>query len=246
MIKSQMNNHLGDKVSRQEQIVSMFDSIANKYDLVNRILTFGIDKKWREKAVRETLEVINKKEVKILDVACGTGDMIEIWQKEAAKKAIETKICGLDPSRGMLEVAKKRFPSVKFYNAYATAIPCYDDCIDGISISFGIRNVLEIRKAIKEFYRVLKKDGIVLVLEFVKAKNPNKFRKCVDFYSNKFLPKIGGILSKNKEAYEYLPNSIENFYTPNELINLFNEQGFKTVKNDSFNFGQVGVFIFKK
>ena len=99
---------------------------------------------------------------------------------------------------------------------------------------------------IKEFYRVLAQDGIVLVLEFVKADKPNRLRKCVDFYSNKFLPKIGGMISKNKEAYEYLPNSIENFYTPSQLVSLFEEQGFKTLKSDSYNFGQVGVFIFKK
>ncbi|AZV46426.1 bifunctional demethylmenaquinone methyltransferase/2-methoxy-6-polyprenyl-1,4-benzoquinol methylase UbiE [Nautilia sp. PV-1] len=233
-------------MSKQEQIVRMFDSIANRYDFVNRVLTFGIDKKWRQNAIKDALNAIDKKEVKILDVACGTGDMIEIWQKEASKKNISTRICGLDPSVGMLEVAKNRFPSLKFYNAYATDIPCQSNTIDGISISFGIRNVLEIKKAISEFHRVLKTGGIVLVLEFVKAENPNKFRKCVDFYSNKFLPKIGGILSKNKEAYEYLPNSIENFYTPSELIGLFEESGFSTLKQDSYNFGQVGVFIFRK
>jgi demethylmenaquinone methyltransferase/2-methoxy-6-polyprenyl-1,4-benzoquinol methylase len=224
----------------------MFDSIANRYDFVNRVLTFGIDRKWRQYAIKDALSAINSDSVKILDVACGTGDMIEIWLKESSKKGIKAEICGLDPSVGMLEVAKNRFKNMKFYNAYATDIPCESGSIDGVSISFGIRNVLEIKKAISEFHRILKNDGIVLVLEFVKAEKPNKFRKCVDFYSNKFLPKIGGILSKNREAYEYLPNSIENFYTPSELAGLFEEQGFKTLKNDSFNFGQVGVFIFKK
>ena len=233
-------------MSKQEQIVKMFDSIASRYDFVNRVLTFGIDKKWRQIAIKKTLEVINKPEVKILDVACGTGDMIEIWQKEAYKKGIKAEISGLDPSSGMLEIAKNRFSNLKFYQAYATDIPLESDLLDGISISFGIRNVVEIKKAIKEFYRVLKADGVVLVLEFVRAEKTNKFRKCIDFYSNKFLPKIGGILSKNKEAYEYLPSSIEKFYTPRGLISLFEEQGFKTLKNGSFNFGQVGVFIFKK
>ena len=106
--------------------------------------------------------------------------------------------------------------------------------------------MLEIKKAIKEFNRVLKKDGIVLVLEFIKAKNPNSFRKFIDCYSHKLLPKIGGILSKNRQAYEYLPNSIENFFTKNELISLFEEENFKIVKYKEFNFGQVGGFIFKK
>ncbi len=230
-------------MSKQEQIVRMFDSIAKKYDLVNRVLTFGIDKKWREKSVKKTLELIDKKDVKILDVACGTGDMIEIWKKEAQKKDINIEICGLDPSVGMLEVAKKRFPEVKFYKAYATDMPCESNALDGISISFGIRNVLEIKKAICEFKRVLKKGGIVLVLEFTKAEKPTKFRECVDFYSNKILPKIGGILSKNKEAYEYLPHSIENFYTPSELAALFKECGFNIEKLETFNFGQVTMLI---
>lgn len=241
-----MNNHLGVEVSKQEQIVKMFDSIAKKYDFVNRVLTFGIDKKWREKSVKNALNLIDKKDIKILDVACGTGDMIEIWKKEAFKKDIKTTICGLDPSSGMLEVAKKRFPEVKFYKAYATEIPCKDNSLDGISISFGIRNVVEIQKAIREFNRILKKGGIALILEFTKAEKPHKLRECVDFYSNKILPKIGGILSKNKEAYEYLPNSIENFYTPNELKKLFEDNGFKTEVFSSFNLGQVTLLIARK
>ena len=241
-----MNNYLGENVSRQEQIVKMFDSIATSYDLVNRVLTFGIDKKWRQNAINYTLNIIDKSEVKIFDVACGTGDMIEIWQKEAQKKGIKTDICGLDPSIGMLEIAKKRFKNVKFYNTYATDMPCVNEGVDGISIAFGIRNILEIKEAILEFNRVLKKGGTVLILEFVKAKKPKGLRKCVDFYSNKFLPKIGGILSKNKGAYEYLPNSIENFYTAEELIELFKRGGFENIKKEFFNFGQVGVLIFKK
>ena len=233
-------------MSKQEQIVRMFDSIADRYDLVNRILTFGIDKKWRQKAIKSVLELIDKKEVKILDVACGTGDMIEIWKKEAIKKGINLTVCGLDPSVGMLEVAKRRFDDVKFYKAYATEIPCENGSIDGISISFGIRNVVEIQKAVLEFHRVLKKDGIVLVLEFTKAEKPNRLRECVDFYSNKLLPKIGGIISKNKKAYEYLPSSIENFYTPNELKNLFENNGFKIERLSSFNLGQVTLLIGRK
>ena len=233
-------------MSKQEQIVRMFDSIAKNYDLVNRVLTFGIDKNWRKSAIKKTLELIDKNDVKILDVACGTGDMIEIFKKEASKKNINLTICGLDPSIGMLAQAKKRFPEVKFYKAYATDIPCESNSLDGVSISFGIRNVVEIKKAISEFNRVLKKGGIVTVLEFTKANKANKLRKCVDFYSNKILPKIGGFLSKNKEAYTYLPNSIENFYTSEELASLFKKGGFKIEKLSSFNLGQVTLLIARK
>ena len=223
----------------------MFDSIAHKYDLVNRILTFGIDKKWREKAVKNSLKHINIDSLIVLDVACGTGDMIEVWIKESLKNNINITVSGLDASKQMLKIAKKRFPDINFYKAYATDIPLNDSTIDIISISFGIRNVIDIKKAILEFRRILKENGILLILEFVNNENPNNLRKLIDLYSNKLLPKIGGLISNNKEAYEYLPFSIKNFYTTQELINLFNTFDFKLMEYNHFNFGQVGCFIFK-
>jgi len=222
---------------KQEEIINMFDSIAPSYDKVNRIVSFGIDKKWREDAIKEVIKI--KKPNKVLDIACGTGDMIEIWKKHGVD------ICGVDPSIGMLNVAKQRFKDVKFYNLSATDLKdINNNCADAISISFGIRNVVEIDKAIKEFYRVLNKKGIVLILEFTKSNNP--LRKVVDIYTNKVMPKIGGMLSKNEEAYKYLSNSIENFYTADELINLFEKEKFKLLKKQSFNFGQVSLIILQK
>jgi len=222
---------------KQEEIVKMFDSIAPSYDKVNRVVSFGIDKRWREIAIKEAFSI--KKPKKVLDIACGTGDMIEIWKK------YNVEICGIDPSQGMLEVARNRFKEVKFYNLSAThlyEIP--NKCADTISISFGIRNVMEIDKAIKEFYRVLDDNGIVVILEFTKSNNV--LRKFVDFYTNIVMPKIGGFLSKNQEAYEYLSNSIENFYTADELSNLFEKENFKLLKKKSFNFGQVSLIILQK
>ncbi len=233
-------------MSKQEEIVGLFDSIAKKYDLVNRVLTFGIDLKWRKKAIHEVFSLLKDSSLRVLDVACGTGDMINIWKEMAKKEGKTLKICGLDPSRGMLEVAKEKLPDVTFYQAYATDMPCESGSIDALSISFGIRNVVEIEKAVQEFNRVLKKGGVVLVLEFTKAENPHKLRKCIDFYSDKFLPKIGGILSKNRKAYEYLPNSIKNFYTPKELAGLFEKENFSIEKIDSFNFDQVTLLIARK
>ncbi|WP_024789007.1 bifunctional demethylmenaquinone methyltransferase/2-methoxy-6-polyprenyl-1,4-benzoquinol methylase UbiE [Lebetimonas sp. JH292] len=228
----------------QKKIVEMFDSIAPKYDVANRILSLGIDKKWRKEAVQEAVGKIDKDDLKILDVACGTGDMIDIWKNTIKNKKL--KICGLDPSKGMLEVAKKRFPEINFYNSYATEIPCEDNSVDAVSISFGIRNVLEIEKALREFNRILKENGKLLILEFVKSNKEKKFRKCIDFYTNKFLPKIGGIITKNKEAYEYLPKSIENFYTVNELRDLLKKAGFEVEKVKLFNFSQVAMIIAEK
>jgi demethylmenaquinone methyltransferase/2-methoxy-6-polyprenyl-1,4-benzoquinol methylase len=228
----------------QKKIVDMFDSIAPRYDVANRILSLGIDKKWRKEAIKTAIKDIDKNNLKILDVACGTGDMIEIWENSVKDKNLE--ICGLDPSKGMLEVAKKKFPTINFYNGYATELPCENNSVDIISISFGIRNVLEIEKALNEFNRVLKKNGKILILEFVKDDGNKKIRKYIDFYTNKFLPKIGGMITKNREAYEYLPKSIENFKTVEELEILLKKSGFIINKVKCFNFSQVAMIIAQK
>ena len=222
----------------QEKIVKMFDEIAPKYDMVNRIVSFGNDKIWRKKAINKTLNFLPKNP-KILDVACGSGDMIEEWKKYSKN------IIGVDPSKGMLEIAKKRFPEIKFYQGYAQKLPFDNNSFDVVSISFGIRNVVEIEKAIDEFARILKKEGILLILEFTKPEKKSTIRNCIDFYSNKILPKIGGIISGNKEAYEYLPNSIQNFYTLNELCKKINKK-FEVIEAKNFKFSPASMVIAKK
>ena len=222
----------------QEKIVKMFDDIAPSYDIVNRIVSFGSDKLWREKAIKKTLSFTNNNP-KILDVACGSGDMIEVWKKYTSN------IIGLDPSKGMLKIAKKRFPEIEFYQGYAQNLPFNDETFDVLSISFGIRNVVEIQKAIDEFSRVLKRNGILLILEFTKPEKKSTIRNCIDFYSNKILPKIGGIISGNKEAYEYLPNSIQNFYTLNELCKKINKK-FEVVEAKNFKLSPASIIIAKK
>ncbi len=233
-------------MQKQKEIVSMFDSIARSYDLVNRVLSLGVDKIWRKEAIRESFGFIDKKNIKILDVACGTGDMIKNWIKFAKRFNKNVEVKGLDPSREMLNIAKEKLPDIEFIQGFATEIPFENETFDIISISFGIRNVLETQKAMDEFYRILKPKGILLILEFTKADKGNKLRECVDFYTKKFSPIIGGILSKNKEAYTYLPNSIERFYTRDKLCEMMEKSGFKIKKARNFNFGQVSMIIAQK
>ena len=221
----------------QEKIIKMFDAIAPTYDLVNRIVSFGSDKIWRKRAIKEALNYLPQNP-KILDVACGSGDIIAEWEKYT------NSITGLDPSKGMLEIAKKRFPQVQFYQGLAQKLPFEDESFDCLSISFGLRNIIGIDRAIEKFYRVLKPNGILLILEFTRNEKKSTIREAIDFYSNNILPKIGEIISKNKEAYEYLSNSIEKFYTLDELIQKLNK--FQILKTKNFPLSPTSLIIAKK
>lgn len=233
---------------KQEKIVDMFNDIAPTYDRANRILSMGIDIKWRQKACDLTYKNYNQKIVpKIVDVACGTGDMMGHWDLRAKKAGIEvTNIVGVDPSTNMMEVGKKKFPQFTFIKSEAKELPFEDGEVDIVSISYGIRNVIERQKAINEFHRILKKDGYVVILEFTKDEDENFFYKIRDFYVQKILPIIGGIISKNIEAYTYLPNSIGSFVSTQGLCDELAKSGFEVVFCKGFSMNISTLFIAKK
>ena len=173
--------------------------------------------------------------------------MILFWKQNAQKKSIALKnIVGVDPSVGMMEVAKKKLPEVEFIEAFATSMPLDDSCADIISISYGIRNVVERQKAFLEFARVLKKDGLVVISEFTKNPKENIFDYITDFYMNKILPIVGGIISKNKEAYQYLPNSIDDFLTTKNLQEELKNAGLEPIYTKSFSMKISTLIIAKK
>lgn len=235
-------------MEKQEKIVSMFNNIAGTYDIANRVLSMGIDKSWRNKACNKTFELYGKKDIeKIVDVACGTGDMILFWQQVAKENGINLKnIIGVDPSVGMMEVGKKKLPDVEFIEAYATQMPLIDKSADIISISYGIRNVVQRQEAFDEFARVLKKDGLVIINEFTKNKKENLLDHLTDFYLNKVLPVLGGLISKNKEAYRYLPDSIDEFLTTENLCKELKQSGLEPVYVKSFSMNISTLIIAKK
>lgn len=225
-----------DNENKQQKIVEMFDDIAPTYDKANRVLSMGVDIQWRKKACDETFERYGNNIDLIVDVACGTGDMMGYWKKQADKSHRGVKkILGVDPSVGMVSVGKEKFPEFEFVISDATNLPLEDAVADILSISYGIRNVVKREEAFREFSRVLKKNGYVVILEFTKDDKKGFFFGLKDFYMNKILPKIGGFISKNKEAYEYLPNSIEGFLTSEVLQAELDMAGFTTeyVKNFS-------------
>lgn len=233
---------------RQEKIVTMFDSIAPTYDRANRVLSMGVDIRWRKKACDLTYKKYGKKTVsKIVDVACGTGDMMGHWDLRAKENEIEVKeIVGVDPSLKMMEVGRKKFPQFSFIKSQAKELPFEDESVDIVSISYGLRNVIERQDAINEFHRVLKQDGYVVILEFTRYENESFLYKIRDFYLQKILPIIGGIISKNLEAYTYLPNSIDSFLSTKSLCDELTKSGFEVVFCEGFSMNISTLFIAKK
>ncbi|WP_321778735.1 bifunctional demethylmenaquinone methyltransferase/2-methoxy-6-polyprenyl-1,4-benzoquinol methylase UbiE [Sulfurimonas sp.] len=236
------------KEEKQSKIVSMFDDIAPTYDRANRVMSMGVDKSWRRKACDLSYEFYAKDSLdKIVDIACGTGDMMDFWRSRAEVNGIAIgEIIGVDPSVGMLDVAKKKYPKFNYHIAQATKIPLQDASADILSITYGIRNVVQREEALIEFNRVLKKDGLVVILEFMKNENPSTLGKVRDFYMNKVLPKVGGAISKNLEAYEYLPNSIEDFSTVENMQKELENTGFEMLYTKSFSMDISTLLIARK
>jgi len=239
---------LTDKQDKQDKIVGMFDDIASTYDLANRVLSFGIDIQWRKKGCDKAFEILGKKELEqVTDVATGTGDLLIYWKEQAQKNDVTIKkYVGIDPSVGMLEVAKKKVDFAEFIEGKAQELPIEDESTDVISISYGIRNVVDRAEALQEFYRALKPNGIVMILEFTKQDRSSVVDKVVDFGMKKVLPKIGGFISKNYEAYQYLPESIEEFLTTEMLAEELEEAGFEMKYTKSFSMGISTLLVAQK
>lgn len=228
-------------MAKKEKIKSLFDNIAPDYDKLNHILSLNIDKGWRRKAVKE---ITDKEEpLEVLDVACGTGD----FTIEIARKAAEgSRIVGIDLSEGMMKVGRKKIKS-----AGVNAILEYGDCealvypdrsFDRVSVGFGVRNFEHLEIGLKEMCRVLKPDGKLVILELSVPQNPF-LRWCYKLYFLNILPAIGGMVSGNRGAYEYLPASVLHFPGPEKFIPMMHEAGFGKVKHKALTFGVCRMYI---
>lgn len=239
---------LTDKQEKQEKIVTMFDDIASTYDLANRVLSFGIDIQWRKKGCDKAFEILGKKDLtQVTDVATGTGDLLIYWKEQAKNNGVNIeKYVGIDPSVGMLEVARGKVDFAEFIEGKAQELPMADESTDVISISYGIRNVVDRVEALQEFYRALKPDGIVVILEFTKQERSGVVDKIVDFGMKNVLPRVGGLISKNYEAYKYLPESIEEFLTTEMLAKELEEAGFEMKYTKSFSMGISTLLVVQK
>lgn len=202
----------------------MFAGIAGRYDLLNHLLSMNIDKRWRRRVSNELRAILDDPSARVLDAACGTGDLsIEL------KTGSEAHVTGTDFCRPMLERAAEKSSSViPYVEADAHDLPFPDDHFDAITIAFGLRNLASVEGGLAEFHRLIKPGGRLAVLEFSSPVIPG-FGAVFNFYFSHILPRIGGAVSGSRGAYEYLPDSVSKFPDQNGLAALMRAAGFSDV-----------------
>ena len=224
---------------KKEKVEAMFNSIASQYDLLNHVLSGGVDYGWRKKVIN----ILKPHQPKhILDIATGTGDLAI-----AALKLHPEKIIGIDISAGMLEVGRKKIAAKKLEHAIeliqadSSAMPFADASFDAITVAFGVRNFENLEKGLKEMYRVLRPGGHLVILEF---SQPQHFpvKQLFRLYSRKILPALGQLLSKQRAAYEYLPESVEAFPYGERMTKIISSQGFVNTKCRALTFGIASIY----
>lgn len=235
--------------SKQQQIIEMFNAIAPSYDVANRVMSLGIDVKWRKMACKKAFEAFKSENIaSLLDVACGTGDMLLCWDSEAKRSQKHiAQLIGIDPSHSMLEVARAKLDStisgIRLESGEAKALNVESESIDILSIAYGLRNVVELDTALNEFVRVVRSGGVIVILEFMNDSKKGLISSAMRFYTRKILPLIGGLVSKNYAAYKYLPSSIEGFVSSAELVAKMQERGVKTHFLKSYSAGVSTLYV---
>jgi len=222
----------------RQQISRMFDDIAPKYDFLNHLFTLNRDKKWRREIVKYLKTL--KKDFKIaLDIASGTGDLtLELFNLNPEK------VFSCDISEKMLDVQRKKIKSDKLFIELADVQNLsYDsNSIDLATIGFGIRNFDDMEKSLKEIHRVLNNEGVLVVLEMFSRKKKDAFY----LYFSRLMPKLGNKISKSSHAYNYLFNSVNNFYNVTEFIEVVEKTGFKCIHSKNNFLGIVHSVYFQK
>jgi demethylmenaquinone methyltransferase / 2-methoxy-6-polyprenyl-1,4-benzoquinol methylase len=230
-------------LSKKEQVASMFDAISGNYDNLNRVISFGIDVKWRKKVLKMVAQSNPKT---ILDIATGTGDLAILMAQTQAEKII-----GLDISAGMLEVGVKKIQDKNLSNriemvmADSEKMPFQDNYFDAITVAFGVRNFENLETGLTEILRVLKPNGVFVILETsVPEKTP--YKQGYNFYSKNILPVIGKLFSKDNVAYGYLSESAAAFPYGEALNNILKKIGFIDVVALPQTFGVATIYSSSK
>ncbi len=206
----------------------MFAEIAPRYDLLNHLLSFNIDRGWRKALLKQVMPILLRPEARVLDLCCGTGDVMLALEEVAA-----CTVLGADFCHPMLVTAaaksRARGFGQRLFEADALEMPLASDSLDAITIAFGFRNLVNYRAGLAEFQRVLKPGGLLAILEFSQARGAF-MRSAYGLYSKAILPLIGGLVSGSREAYSYLPQSVAKFPAAEELRDMFEKAGFANAR----------------
>lgn len=232
-----------DTVGKDERVRAMFSEIAPTYDLLNRVLSLGIDQRWRRQAARTVLQpFVARQHVSVLDVASGTGDLTLALKRRRP----DAHVLGTDFAEPMLELARAKSEKaglkVDFMPADGTNLPFDDAQFDAVTIAYGLRNFADPDKGLREFRRVLKPGGRLAVLEFPPPPK-GAFGWLFRLYFRQFLPHLGGLMSGKRSAYAYLPESVFAFFEPAELEERLRAAGFGAVTHELQTFGVSALHV---
>jgi len=232
------------KESKKRQVENMFDKIAFRYDFLNRFLSAGIDVGWRKKAIKQ---LVSSKPKNILDVATGTADFA-ITSYEILKPE---KITGIDISEGMLDIGRKKIEKagleehIELLNGDSEAILFDDNTFDAVTVAFGVRNFENLEKGLSEIKRVLKPGGKLIVLECTKPSAP-VIKQLYNFYMKTITPKIGKIIAKNNEAYQYLNDSVLQFPEKESFIHILKQSDYRNAFYKTLTLGICTIYCAEK
>lgn len=219
----------------------MFGRIAGRYDLLNHLLSFNMDKRWRNHLVNRVEAVLKRQDARVLDLCCGTGDVLLALESRAKRPVLGSDFC-----HPMLIEARRKIAAAKFrtplFEADALALPLGDSSLDLITIAFGVRNLANYGNGLAELKRVLKPGGVAAILEFSHPRN-RAFGALYGFFSTRVLPTVGGMVSGSPDAYSYLPESIRKFPGAEELAAEMRNTGFTRVEFDRLIAGAVALHL---
>ena len=219
----------------------MFARVAPRYDLANHLLSFNIDRYWRAHTVRRVRDVLADPAARVLDICCGTGDLVQ-----ALENARRAPILGSDFCHPMLVAAGRKFKrsgnGSPLFESDALQLPLSDSALDLITVAFGFRNLANYEAGLREMRRVLKPGGTAAILEFSQPPNP-AFAALYNFYSRRILPILGGAISGNRDAYTYLPESVRRFPNAEDLAHAMRRAGFGHVSYELLTGGIVALHL---
>jgi demethylmenaquinone methyltransferase/2-methoxy-6-polyprenyl-1,4-benzoquinol methylase len=219
----------------------MFGRIAPRYDLLNHLLSFNLDKRWRARTVARVAHILDRPDARVLDLCCGTGDVALALETKARRPVLASDFC-----HPMLVEARRKIGGrglrTPVFESDALSLPLADASLDLITVAFGFRNLANYRNGLEEMLRVLKPGGVAAVLEFSQPSNP-AFAALYGFFSTRVLPRIGGMISGSREAYSYLPESIRKFPGAEQLAQDMHRAGFARVEFERMTGGAVALHL---